>query len=173
MALVPSGLYSQYFQYADALISEVNPSYLTLFYKPTVLTAIPAATSFVPGESSALNPLRLGDRFGANVPIQAQSNRIQESTTGYLQEVEISETIKVRAYSNNKPYDEEGKRLGVAQTDNIVKVICYASGIQKLTDAVRAEMDGKPLTLIQPPIKYGLGTEKRYCISYWKEIRNP
>lgn len=145
---------------SDLFITDINPSEITLKYRPLNLT--PVANPFV-------DQPKIEDEFGEQVNYGSLPDRIQESGND-LQQVNSSETIPCRIYwldLKQTMGDPALSKINAALDNNIVKIITYVANMQKIINADYAIANDKNIKLIVPPTPYGL-FGKQYCVSYWQ-----
>ena len=168
--IIPTGLFTKYEEYADALIQQVNPHYITLVYAPTFLTASSGSDIPLAGRT---NPLKLADRYGARVAPDTLMGRDFEQVYApntNLAENPITENLKVRVYWNSKNVENTLYQMNIQFPGNVAEVISFSSDLQKLINASYGIIDDKEVKLVRTPVKYGLGSSARYCVSYWGEV---
>jgi hypothetical protein len=163
MSIIPSGIFQDFYDMADLLITEVNASDLELFYRLN-----PSNSSNSWGQQT-LEPFGF-DRMGGRVA-STHLDQNQDSVPESIQENLISEKIKCRVYWEGKDIDKVMRELGVDKPNNVCKIICFASDYDKLKRADYAIVNGlEKVKIVKSPFVRGLGPEKRYCNSFWQVI---
>jgi hypothetical protein len=152
-----SQLKLKYQELADQLITDVNKTSMTLYFRPQI-----GLTNVINNFDNVPKSL---DEYGGRVPVENLPNRTFESGIN-VYELATTGSITVRAYWENIKYDRDGN---VIDKSNICKIISYLTDMDKLLNTSYATIQGINIKMQRPPIPYGL-FERRYSISFWEQI---
>lgn len=153
-----TNLFTLYESLADDLIEKINNTSVSLHYIKTRLQTITNTVANAPTNFQ---------RLGGRVHVDNMAGRSQESGSN-LKEETYPDNIKARVYWEPKDNQAIRDELKVDSKAHICKLITYNSYLNKLLSSDFAEIDGFKCKMIRRPTPYGLGGNKRYCLSYWQ-----